>query len=434
MNGRPPERTRRSLLRAGALVGAGLLAGCSAPAAPATEETVSEAPDSGTDTATGDGTDPGEKRVSIPADAGWYSFGGGVGNPGSHADGDGPRGEPSVAWRVNVDGIYTMPGPVVADGTAYVGSGKKGYAVDAVTGERRWTATFDELTHHFSPAIADDTVYFGAQGSAGINSGGNEGTLAAFSTAGESVWSATTHVTTSPKPVGDRVFFGESADTGYVTAVGAADGEQLWRTPVGTDLVRGSPAVGEDRVVVTASAADDSGGRIVAVHPDTGELAWTKRLDAPVRGAPAIRDGDVFVTTNSGEIRSHGLADGRRNWVRDTDAKGGTAPAVTSDRVIALVENTLTALDRGSGAVEWSTDIGYTIINGVSVIDGVAYVGGSRLTGVDVASGEMLLDHPVPGTGGGFGAPVVVGNALFVGVCIKKDSTDAYNDFFYAYV
>jgi PQQ enzyme repeat. len=52
-----------------------------------------------------------------------------------------------------------MPGPVLADGIAFVGSGDRAYAVDALTGKRLWNAEMGSLTHYFSPTIADGQVF-----------------------------------------------------------------------------------------------------------------------------------------------------------------------------------------------------------------------------------------------------------------------------------
>jgi outer membrane protein assembly factor BamB len=371
--------------------------------------------------------------VDLDPAASWPSFGGDPGNTGTRGEDAGPTGAVETAWRFNVDGIYTMPGPVVSDGTVYVGSGRTAYAVDATDGVGRWEADLGALAHHFSPAADGGSVYFAAQSNAGVDSGGAAGAIGAFGPDGDRAWRRELPVTTSPKPVDDALLLGESADAARLVALDRETGAVRWRTELGPDLLRGAPAVGGGSVVATASAGDGESGAVVALERATGERRWSTALESGVRAAPAVRAGTVHVETDDGRLLAYALADGTRLWEVATGVPGATAPAVTEELVVALVENRLVGVTREEGTLAWTTDVGYATINGVSVVGDVAYVGGGRLSGVDVDDGTPVLEVPVPGTGGGFGAPVALGNVLFVGVCIKREATDPYDDYLYSF-
>jgi len=324
-----------------------------------------------------------------------------------------------------------MPGPVLADGIAFVGSGDRAYAVDALTGKRLWNAEMGSLTHYFSPTIADGQVFFGAQSN--IASGGDAGRLSSFGLDGAEEWRRTLAVTSTPSVVDGTVFVGESRESGaQLRALAAVDGTDKWTAPLEASSVRGAPAIVDDVVFATATAGSES-GVVAARAVDDGSELWTRTVDAGIQAAPVVQDGTVYVQANDGRLLALDAATGTEAWSTRLGQRGATPPALTSDWLVGLVENTLVGIDLSTGERAWAADIGYTLINGVSVAGDRAYVGGSRLTAVDIKSGESAWVQDVPGQGGGFGAPIVVGNTAFVGVCIKEEANEPYDDFIYAY-
>ncbi|MFB6194027.1 MAG: PQQ-binding-like beta-propeller repeat protein [Halobaculum sp.] len=432
--------TERTPGRRTVLAGLGaVVAGCGGQATETardepTDGTTDDTTDAGTGaagTTAGSGeTTANPADISLPEGAAWPSFGGTSGNRGSMDTGRGPSAPAGVAWRTDVDGTYTMPGPAVADGMAFVGSGTKAYAFDARTGETAWTAELEVLTHHFSPTVADGAVVFAAQPSGTIQPG-SQGRLARFAFDGREAWRRTLPVTTDPTLADGRIVVGESAtDGGAVRAVDPADGTDLWRTTLDASGVRGAPAVVDGLAVVTA--VRDETGLLAGLDPASGSVRFTVSLPTGARAAPVVADGTVFVQRNDGVLAAFGL-DGSRKWRVNAGKRAGSAPVVVGDRVVAFVENTLVGIDR-SGETAWTADIGTTLINGVTVAGDTAYVGGSRLSAVSVADGSVVWDVPIPGEAGAFGAPVVVGNTAFVGVCIKREAGDLYDDYMYAFV
>ena len=400
------------------------IAGCGARTR--TDDDAASATDSATPTERA-----GPDDISLPEGVSWPTFGGTAGNRGAMDTGDGPSAPAGVAWRTDVDGTYTMPGPVVGDGVAFVGSGTKAYAFDAHDGELRWDAELDVLTHHFSPTILDDGVAFAAQPSGTIQPG-SAGRIARFALDGTETWRRTLPVTTDPTAAAGRLVVGESAvESGAVRVLDSTDGTDLWRTPLDAAGVRGAPAIADELVIVTAER--DDAGLLAGLDLATGEVAFETSLPTGARAAPVVADDTVFVQRNDGTLVAFGT-DGSRRWDVDAGDRAGSAPVVAGDRVIAFVENSLVGIDRATAETAWTTEIGTALINGVSVAGDTAYVGGDRLTAVSVDDGSPQWDVPIPGEAGAFGAPVVVGNTAFVGVCIKREAGDLYDDYMYAFV
>lgn len=429
------ERTRRAFLAA---CGFTAIAGCTAPsttseaggAAGTGEATSTPTATEATETPTATAT---QKSIDLGEDPVWPTFGGDAANTGRRGDGSGPAGPIEPAWKTDVGGIYTMPGPVLADGIAFVGSGERAYAMDAFTGETRWDAAMGSLTHHFSPSVAGERVLFGAQSN--IASGGELGRLSSFSFDGTEQWRRELAITSSPTVMGETVYLGESAEAGaQLRAVASGDGSDRWTAPLDANTLRGAPAVVDGVVYATATLAGGDAGVVAARDAADGSTVWSRSVDAGVRAAPAVQDGTVYVQADDGRLLTLDAESGEPGWSVSLGENGATAPALTENRLVGLVENTLVGIDLETGERVWETGIGYARINGVSIAGERAYVGGSRLSAVDVASGELAWEQPIPGQGGAYGAPVVVGNTAFVGVCIKEEAGDPYDDFMYAYV
>lgn len=423
--------SRRSFLAACGLTA---LAGCNAPATTNREPTATATGTATDDTATAADTRTASRdSIELGDDPVWPTFGGGAANTGHRGDGSGPTGSVESAWKTDVGGIYTMPGPVVAGGLTFVGSGESAYAMDALTGEPRWDADMGSLTHYFSPSTAGDSVLFGAQSN--ISSGGDAGRLSSFGSDGTERWRRELAITTSPSAVDRTVYLGESTESGaQLRALAVSDGTDHWTASLDATQIRGAPAVVDDIVYATATTAGNDAGVVVARDSADGSAVWSHAVETGITAAPAVQNGTVYVQADDGRLLTFDAASGDPGWSVRLGEKGATAPALTGDRLVGLVENTLVGIELDSGERAWETDIGYTLINGVSIAGGRAYVGGSRLSAVDIASGDVAWDKAVSGAGGAFGAPVIVGNAAFVGVCIKEEANDPYDDFFYAYI
>lgn len=131
-------------------------------------------------------------------------------------------GSGETVWTAGIDDVSLRTSPAIADGTVYVaasqtractGTGEcsgttrgRLYALDAATGERRWTAPIETDTRS-APAVADGVVYVGC---------GNG--ISAATTDGETAWHIGfesdredgPYVDSSPAVANGRVFLGAS--------------------------------------------------------------------------------------------------------------------------------------------------------------------------------------------------------------------------------
>ena len=214
-----------------------------------------------------------------------------------------------------------------------------------------------------------------------------------------------------------------------VTAFDPQNGERIWRvdlTPEDEDdgLFGGGIAFDNGRLYVTTPFA-----RAFALDAATGDEIWQAPLPGPVRAAPAVSDGRIFVVTIDNQLVALAAGDGSRLWSHAGISEaagllGGTTPAVAGDTVIAAYSSgELYALRTETGNVLWTenlagiqrTDTISTLahIRGRPVIDRdlvFAVSNSGMLAAIDLRRGGRAWDVEIGGTE----QPYVAGDFVYV--------------------
>ncbi len=446
-------RSRRRVLGA---LGAAVLAGCSG--GPSSDETTgaprstadgaggTPSPGDGTETATDATTTEQTTAADPPPPPGsggsWSVPGYDLGNTGYNPDAAGPGGDVRRVWGTDVDGIYTMAQVAVGDGRLFTASGESAYAMDPANGDMQWSRDLEYLGHHYPVGATGDLVYVPTRTIEGSTQGGGSGKLYALDVeTGEAAWTQATPITTAAVPVDDALYYGASTgDRSWLSAVDRTTGAEAWRHDLaeteGFLGVFGAPAVAGSLVVSTATvnggAGYDTRGLAFAVDRETGERVWERSFDAPIAAAPVVTGDRAFVVTRGGEAAALSLSDGSVAWSRTFDGEFYSTPATDGDVLVGLLRGELVGMAADSGSVRWRTELGVVLVSGLALTDSTVYVGGKDLRALDRTNGEIRWEYPIPDAGGGFGGPVVTGETVFVGACVKRDRTSRYDDSVYA--
>ncbi|WP_423747019.1 PQQ-binding-like beta-propeller repeat protein (plasmid) [Haladaptatus sp. SPP-AMP-3] len=289
------------------------------------------------------------------------------------------------------------------------------------------------------PVVADDTVYLAVRESDGP--GATAGFVAAYDLqTGTEKWKQTTPAPHTPTVGTDRVYFLTSApespdpDDGGVFALDIETGEVAWtRTDYVTygQPVWTQPILADEGLLTT----NVSTGSAYALDPATGDTVWKT---GGVEGDVAYADGTVYTTdgtavdasdgskkwsvegsiemvadgsaygTTEGTVHSWSVGDGASQW--STSIEGEFGQFALGDEQLLVVteeENThrATALDATSGKERWSVEP-LSALSGLSVGDGIVYVGGRRavddgtdeavVLAIDPASGEPTWSLRLP--------------------------------------
>jgi outer membrane protein assembly factor BamB len=223
-----------------------------------------------------------------------------------------------------------------------------------------------------------------------------------------------------------RVFTVDSRN--LVTALDAGTGRRIWQvdlTPA--DISEGSGgglAYWHGRLYVATGFA-----QLVAMDVKTGKIVWRRTLSGPMRGAPTVRAGRVFVITVDDQTHCLAAKTGQELWTHQGISEqasllAGTSPAVDGNVVVVPYSSgELFALRSENGAVLWQDQLSsisrtagletLTDITALPIIDrGRVYAIGhaDMMVAIDLRTGRRIWEHQVGGTA----TPWIAGNYLFV--------------------
>ncbi|MGE3316711.1 MAG: PQQ-binding-like beta-propeller repeat protein [Planctomycetaceae bacterium] len=204
----------------------------------------------------------------------------------------------------------------------------------------------------------------------------------------------------TPSVVGDRIYLlsNQGSDEESVQALSAADGSQIWATPIGGvgkntgpqyPGARSTPTVDGEYLYVLGSDGD-----IAAVKAASGEVRWKKNVRSEFGGAPGA-------------------------WAYSE------SPLVDGDKLICSPGGktaTLVALNKETGDVIWKSaleegdEAGYSSVIAVEIGGAKQYVQflGKGLVGVDAATGRFLWRYEKTAKGSPANIPTPVANGTMI--------------------
>lgn len=238
---------------------------------------------------------------------------------------------------------------------------------------------------------------------------------------------ATRRLNATPVVAENRMFTMDTA--GQVSAFDATSGAVLWRSAM-PDFDQspraafggGVSSVG-GRVYVTTGL-----GLVAALDPRTGAILWQKRMETPLRGAPAVYADRMFIHSQDSQLTALSTVDGNQLWqvnatVEPADILGAGAPAVAQETVVAgFASGELFALRVENGRTAWQDQLARTgrttalgALSGIAaspVIDRgrVFAIGhGGRMAALELATGQRVWEREFAGVH----TPWVAGDWVF---------------------
>lgn len=240
--------------------------------------------------------------------------------------------------------------------------------------------------------------------------------------------SLTARLASAPIVSNGRVF---TIDTlGTVRAFDAKTGGQAWATSTPTDrgdqaaMYGGGIAYDNGRIFATNGL-----GYVVALDERNGGKVWQVRPGGPLRGAPSVGNGAIYVISQDNQIYSLSETDGSTNWSQAASLEiagvfGSASPAVGQGTVVAgFSSGELNAYRYENGRQVWSDTLQRTSIrtsvSSLSDVDAdpvidsgqVFAVGqGGRMVALDLITGQRLWELNIAG----IDTPWVAGDWVFV--------------------
>lgn len=300
----------------------------------------------------------------------------------------------ALQWRFTSNYFGHNPSsPAISGNTVFFSSGNRIYALDTASGALKWKYPQDQpmaTVIRTSPAIANDTVFFGAE----------DGKLYAIdSERGKYVWAFDTrsNISSSPTIVEGIVYFG-SGD-GKVWAIDSKTGIPAPAFKTGfksTDEISGAPAVANGFVYVLS--LDQV---LHAVGSATGKERWSFRLLGSVLNQTPVVSGEFLYIANGTNLTSLMGRTGTLRWNKILPSDVAAAPAITESAVfIVTTDNQIRSLDLRTGRDKWRTlpTLEYDVISAPIVAGRTLLVGTALglLYAVDTETGGIKWSYTVP--------------------------------------
>ena len=241
--------------------------------------------------------------------------------------------------------------------------------------------------------------------------------------------SLTARLASAPIVANGRVY---TIDTlGAVRAFDGRTGAMLWASQTPYDdrnntpsLYGGGIAYDNGRIFATNGV-----GWVSALAEATGGILWKVRPGGPLRGAPTVANGALYVMSQDNQIYSLNEADGANNWSQAASLEiagvfGSASPAVGAGTVIAgFSSGELNAYRYENGRQVWQDTLQRTSIrtsvSSLSDIDADPVVdngqvfavgGGGRMVALELATGQRQWELNIAG----IATPWVAGDWVFV--------------------
>lgn len=333
-----------------------------------------------------------------------------------------------VLWQAPKRFHYT-PGTIAQDLVLIKPYGSDCIAVDRQTGKQRWQFRLNCSSGCCSPVISGNYAYLGT----GIPPGGDLEGLVPFSygnkvpslqgvsgavhaidlTTGKSVWNFATGNTICGEPAlaYGRLFF-HSRDGNVYCFVPARDGEPT--TPEAKDQTPSAPSAAVAQLLRPETMDQPRPGKdwpMLGGSPDRAGLesislrlplepAWKFDTGGRIVGAAAIRDGKVFVGSDSGKINAIELRTGKPLWQFGTSAAVRSSPAVAGGVVYGGCDSgDFHALEADTGKKRWTFMAGGPVRSAPVVVGGLVLFGANdhNLYALDRATGKKAWSFRMDG-------------------------------------
>jgi outer membrane protein assembly factor BamB len=236
---------------------------------------------------------------------------------------------------------------------------------------------------------------------------------------------------------------------GIVRAFDASTGKLIWDTPIKHEngpkiarhgvvgKIRGGERKNFSHSLFGGGVSYDDGklfattglGDVIRLDAGTGKVEWRVAPGGPLRGAPTVANGVIYVVSGDNQIYALNQKDGATQWTASGPLEtagvfGVASPAVAHSTVIAgFSSGDLDAYRYENGRVVWqdaltrtsmSTTVGdVTDIDASPVIDDTrvyAVGAGGRMVALDLVTGQRLWELNV----GGISTPALGGDWLVV--------------------
>jgi len=239
------------------------------------------------------------------------------------------------------DPVLSDDGQVIV---ASLGTNHSLASLNIKNGYQNWTFSDAEGAWIASPLIVDETIY----------APNTDGKLYALDLAGSFLWAKHIGGALWGQPVSDGDFLYLTSLDHHLYAFDLDKKEVTWQVEL-SGAIPGAAALGEDGKLYLGSF----GSAMVAVDPQTQDIAWETPTKGWLWDPPALDDGTLYVGDLEGFFHALNMEDGSPLWdAFQPDGPIIGTPLVTDDFVVIGTESGIAyAMDK-EGKTLWQQNIG----------------------------------------------------------------------------
>lgn len=180
--------------------------------------------------------------------------------------------------------------------------------------------------------------------------------------------------------------------------------KEKWSAPTGSSKKNSTFLKLQPVILSNVVYSADASGFVQAMNSKTGEVKWSKKLNAGVISGPTVAGGYVILGTDSSHIVALKQADGSEVWRSTVSGDALAKPVVAHNKVLAkTIDGNLYAFDLSNGKQLWLAEHGAPglILKASSspvIVDGkMALVGYSdgKMDAIDIQTGQVLWQRGI---------------------------------------
>lgn len=161
-----------------------------------------------------------------------------------------------------------------------------------------------------------------------------------------------------PIVVGDSIYTADAS--GVIQAANMSSGQILWSKKVNAAIISGPAVLNQYLIVGTDSS------KLIAFEKQSGKQLWQANVSGDVLAKPLITANKVIAKTIDGNLYAFDLATGRQLWLSVHGSPGlilkaSSAPVVVDNKMIisGYSDGKMDALDLKTGQLLWQRSIAY---------------------------------------------------------------------------
>jgi outer membrane protein assembly factor BamB len=283
-----------------------------------------------------------------------------------------------------------------------------------------------------SPAVAEDTVYFGS----------SDGIIHALrADSGKPLWQFKTGGRVMGHPTLQGLYLYELSDDGYLYKLERSTGTLVWQFDTHGGGIPRSMAETYDYMSSAATVVDgtiyigSADKRLYAIDDDSGRERWHFATEGIVRSTPAVADGRIFFGSWDHHVYAVDVNTGALKWKYDTLREIVSSPLVVNGTVyVGSRCADLFAIDAATGNVKWRYFYWSSWVeSSARSRDGILYVGSSdlqRLFAIDATTGKEVWSFDTDGSA--WSTPAVTDTRVYIGAAGVIDYFIPHHGAFFA--